>query len=360
MVFKVKNAPLNYWYLVGKSSDLAPESLKKITLLGQPLVLWRSQSGKLSALVDRCSHRSVPLSKGRVINELIECPYHGQTFKASGECHQIPGILQYQPGEQHKVKSYPIREQQELIWVYASSENNDEVLTFPYKISYKGVSGYLSDSIEWEYEGHFLDGLENSADTIHTNFVHHGLFYAEDSRAPIDIELVNYTNNNAHGIEAIYHGEKASRGIVAKLLFGKAKDDQDLFHRERYIAPCIHQVEYKFGNTGHIFADVIYTPIAENRTKITVIYWIKKNIFIKIILPIIRKLFMQIINQDCYILEQQFQNRLLFENPKEVSNRCDLFALELRKYIESINQGQTLKLDKCINKRINLFNESDN
>ena len=60
-----------------------------VTVLGEPLVLWRTEGGALTAAHDRCPHREAPLSHGRVIDDCLQCPYHGWTFRASGACVHI-------------------------------------------------------------------------------------------------------------------------------------------------------------------------------------------------------------------------------------------------------------------------------
>ena len=42
-----------YWYAVAQSSDVAPGPLA-VTVLGEPLVLWRTADGALMAARDRC------------------------------------------------------------------------------------------------------------------------------------------------------------------------------------------------------------------------------------------------------------------------------------------------------------------
>jgi phenylpropionate dioxygenase-like ring-hydroxylating dioxygenase large terminal subunit len=57
-----------------------------------PLVLFRSQ-GRAAALLDRCPHRNVPLSLGRVLADgRLECAYHGWQFDYEGVCRKIPGL----------------------------------------------------------------------------------------------------------------------------------------------------------------------------------------------------------------------------------------------------------------------------
>ncbi|NES93761.1 MAG: Rieske 2Fe-2S domain-containing protein [Desertifilum sp. SIO1I2] len=80
-----------FWYPVVALEDLkiAPRSF---TLLGQKIALWLDATGKPAAVADRCCHRSAQLSKGKVIEGNLSCPYHGWTFNASGTCVKVPQI----------------------------------------------------------------------------------------------------------------------------------------------------------------------------------------------------------------------------------------------------------------------------
>ena len=46
----------------------------------------RDAGGEAVALADRCPHRFAPLSRGRVVDDTLECPYHGLRFGAHGHC----------------------------------------------------------------------------------------------------------------------------------------------------------------------------------------------------------------------------------------------------------------------------------
>ena len=82
----VKNA----WYVAAWSSELGGKPISR-KLLGKTVVLFRTESGKLAALEDRCIHRGMPLAPGDVVGESIRCPYHGLEFDPSGACTLIPG-----------------------------------------------------------------------------------------------------------------------------------------------------------------------------------------------------------------------------------------------------------------------------
>ena len=75
----------NRWYGVFRSSALGPR-LTAIKRLGLPLVLYRREDGAPAALLDRCPHRGAALSRGRVVGDELECPYHAFRFDAGGQC----------------------------------------------------------------------------------------------------------------------------------------------------------------------------------------------------------------------------------------------------------------------------------
>lgn len=82
--------PLNHWYVVASSAEVGRDLLAR-TVCGQHLVLFRTTNGEVVALDDRCSHRGYPLSAGALIDDRVQCGYHGLTFDACGKCVWVPG-----------------------------------------------------------------------------------------------------------------------------------------------------------------------------------------------------------------------------------------------------------------------------
>ena len=56
---------VNDWHVVARSSDAAAGNVRAVRLLGQDIVLWRSNQG-LCAWQDLCLHRGAKLSGGRI------------------------------------------------------------------------------------------------------------------------------------------------------------------------------------------------------------------------------------------------------------------------------------------------------
>lgn len=59
------------------------------TVVDHPLLIVRDGDG-IAALQDRCPHRLVPLSMGRLSEGRIQCIYHGLTFDFAGNCIANP------------------------------------------------------------------------------------------------------------------------------------------------------------------------------------------------------------------------------------------------------------------------------
>ena len=78
------------WYIAAEPYELKNGPIAR-TLLNERLVLFRTERGEFAALADKCPHRFVELSRGRVIGEHLRCAYHGAEFRRDGSCAAIPG-----------------------------------------------------------------------------------------------------------------------------------------------------------------------------------------------------------------------------------------------------------------------------
>jgi vanillate O-demethylase monooxygenase subunit len=87
--------PLDQWYVAGFAWELKDQPVAR-TLLGQPVVLFRTEDGPVAALEDRCCHRELPLSCGTVEAAGLRCGYHG-LFSHEGQCLRFRARNGFQP-----------------------------------------------------------------------------------------------------------------------------------------------------------------------------------------------------------------------------------------------------------------------
>ena len=62
----------NTKYVAAWPDEIAAGGLLARTICNDPVVLFRTQGGAIGALEDRCCHRHLPLSRGRVRGEIIQ------------------------------------------------------------------------------------------------------------------------------------------------------------------------------------------------------------------------------------------------------------------------------------------------
>jgi phenylpropionate dioxygenase-like ring-hydroxylating dioxygenase large terminal subunit len=118
----------NAWYVAAWDHEVTQEP-RPVKLLDQRIVLFRTASGQPVALEDACPHRKLPLSMGRVLQEEIECGYHGLVFDIKGACKHIPGVKNVPRSV--CVRSYPAVSRYGLVWVWMGDrERADEKTIF--------------------------------------------------------------------------------------------------------------------------------------------------------------------------------------------------------------------------------------
>ena len=94
----------NCWYAATYANDVGDTPFAR-QLLGEFVVLFRTSDGVAHALEDRCPHRFAPLSMGTVVEDQLQCPYHGLRFGTDGACSYnphyaaLPKIPENSPGQ---------------------------------------------------------------------------------------------------------------------------------------------------------------------------------------------------------------------------------------------------------------------
>jgi phenylpropionate dioxygenase-like ring-hydroxylating dioxygenase large terminal subunit len=161
------------WYMPALAASLAPGQMRREMLLGEPLLLGRMHDGALFAMRDICPHRGVPLSAGKILAEnTVQCPYHGWRFRRDGVCSAIPSLVEGHDldPEKIRVRSYPVREQDGLIWVYVAQTPGTAPKSEPPKVPVPNAVP------RWTETQRFLCGIDHAViglmDPAHGPYVH--------------------------------------------------------------------------------------------------------------------------------------------------------------------------------------------
>jgi vanillate O-demethylase monooxygenase subunit len=157
----------NQWYVAATAAEVGRAPLAR-RVCGQPMVMFRRQDGSVAVLEDRCAHRKVPLSKGEVVGDDIQCGYHGFRFDGSGACTLISTKDPIPRG--FGVRAYAGVERHGLIFVWMGEAAADQSLIPDF--------GHNADpgwAVVWGYtyvKGHHQLLMDNVLDLTHVVYTH--------------------------------------------------------------------------------------------------------------------------------------------------------------------------------------------
>jgi phenylpropionate dioxygenase-like ring-hydroxylating dioxygenase large terminal subunit len=312
------------WYVACLGHEMRERPIGR-TLLGTPLALFRDGDGRAAAVLDRCPHRSAPLSIGAVRGGRLECAYHGWKFDAAGICREVPGLCGPHEGRARRVPSFAVVEQEGFVWVFAVPDT--EPRSAPFRLSDSVDKTYTSVRKVVDVHGSLFATLENTLDAVHTAYVHRGIF--RGGREPVEVKVV--VTRAPDGFRARYIGEPSPPGIAVRIL---APGGGVLEHEDRFILPSIAQVDYRLGDTNHFVVTSICTPIDEEHTRIYATISLKLRIPARLVLPILSPFAWKIFHQDARILDLQTDTIRRTGEESFVSTEIDVLGTEIRRLLK--------------------------
>src|SRR5256885_1971812 len=161
--------PLDQWYVAGFAWELQDAPLAR-TLLGRPVVLFRTPDGSVAALEDRCCHRELPLSCGTVEARGLRCGYHGLLFDRAGQCLEIPGQQRIPP--KACVKSFDLRERDQILWIWMGATPDSVPAQEPPAYPVHGDARYRFGGDVYHYDAPYQLIHDNLLDLSHLGYVH--------------------------------------------------------------------------------------------------------------------------------------------------------------------------------------------
>ncbi|GBQ24822.1 ring-hydroxylating dioxygenase ferredoxin subunit [Acetobacter estunensis NRIC 0472] len=159
----------DFWYPVAWSRDLKHGKTIGVRYGADPIALVRPEEGPLFALEDRCAHRQVPLSKGRVCGQSVKCCYHGWAYGRSGRCIDVPYLGKGKLP--NGVRTYPVMEQDGLIFIFPGDPEKAETTFLPPRLARVGEPAYKTRCFGQEVGCHYSFMHENLMDMNH-QFMH--------------------------------------------------------------------------------------------------------------------------------------------------------------------------------------------
>ena len=191
----------NTWYVAMFSSDLDEGRLVHRTILNEPIVFYRKEAGGIAAIADRCAHRFVPLSMGKLLaGDRVQCIYHGLQFGAEGKCVLNPhgsGKI----SSALDLRSFPVVEKHTLVWIWMGDKPADRDKIPDYSCLddrpelHVARPGYLKVKADYQLL------VDNLLDLSHISYTHAGILGNADTATaePLveqDGDVITVTRNS--------------------------------------------------------------------------------------------------------------------------------------------------------------------
>ena len=164
----------NYWYPAITAAKVGTKHPVQVTLLGEDLCLFRTESDGIAAIQDVCPHRGARLSEGSCHwKGTVSCPYHGWVYDAQG---QNVAVLAEGPdstvcGQKGtEAKAYPVQVLKGIVFAWMGDGEPAPIEEdVPAEFFDPDVVIYANDDIYWHTNWEVA--LENSMDA-HVNYLH--------------------------------------------------------------------------------------------------------------------------------------------------------------------------------------------
>jgi len=181
-----------FWIPACLSSELkAGGDPLRLMLLGEKLVAFRDNRGRVGVFDHRCPHRCASFFFGRAEGDGIRCTYHGWKFDAEGNCLDQPNLPdknKYPAGV--KAIAYKVTERGGLVFVYMGKKAPAPPLP-----EIEATMGEPNDNAIalTQRDCNWLQNLEGDIDTSHVGFLHAGSVNGEalDPNDPQRYTVIN-------------------------------------------------------------------------------------------------------------------------------------------------------------------------
>lgn len=318
------------WYVGCQSGELRGKPVAR-TILDKPLVLFRDAQGTAHAVVDRCPHRGVRLSGGRVVGGRLQCPYHGWEFDGDGHCRRVPALIGEPDAPARCVASYPVVEQQGFVWVYATPGPMPE--SRPFRFRHADDPNYLVVRYEVLAPASVHAVAENALDVPHTAFLHGGLFRRDSVRNRVRAVIQRWADR----VECEYVGEPRPSGLVGWIL---SPSGGVVTHFDRFYLPSVVEVEYRIGSENHVVVNGACTPVSDTETRLFSVTCLRTRLPGFLVRPFVQPIALWIFGQDRGILRQQTELADQFGDQPYVSTDVDTVGPHILKLMGRAARGE--------------------
>lgn len=288
----------NQWYLACLLEELNEHNPLKKKICGEEIVIYKTASGKIGVIEDRCCHRNVNLSLGYVQGEHLKCGYHGWEYNCEGKCVLIPSLS----GDERipasaRVKKYTVEVKHKSIWVWLGEDELIDmslIPPMPEMDEYSMVYNYHNINADLQLVA------ESLFDAYHINHVHRNSI--KGMMGALHTERIDFNLQvTDHSIVGNYYRDN-DRSFFEKYYFGFNKKVETHFG---FWFPNVSKLDIRFKNRHMVIYEHFYQIDEEQVMMCQITLW--RNIMGFLPLPFAKKFMLnksvKIVREDIDFLE---------------------------------------------------------
>ena len=300
----------------------------RVIVNDRPIVIFRTGANGFAALEDRCAHRNAPLSKGRICEGRIECPYHGWQYDGDGRVAHVPALASGERPPEVRVERFHALEQDGLVWIAAGER---PPLQPPPRFAGVGERGWTSFVMQTRFQAGVEACLENFLDCPHATFVHRYWF-----RAPLGEPVRVLVRTLEDGAVAEFFEEPRRKSLVWWLLAPKRGR---MRHTDRFIAPSMSRVDYEFPSGLSYIISSACTERTPQETEVFTVMAFRWGWLGPLIRLYFEPLSRYIIRQDVAMLAAQQGTITAFGGARFASTRADVLGTHIVAWRKALRAG---------------------
>ena len=317
---------VNVWCVLLPTSELGSGRIRKMRLLGVDYAIFRSDSGALCGVEDRCPHRGIELSLGTIEDNHIRCAYHGWCVDGSSgrilrkDCSSID--------DQQCTRHIALRERHGLVWAFIGNPDIADAYPLPI-LSGFGLGKSVDMIIRKPIAAHWSYVFDNGIDLFH---------YGLHENVPFFFRIQNLVSYEATGDKYRVHYRAEMPDYMGRTREG------DLF-----IETSSNLFSLDMG--GDLRVHGVATPVSANG-RILEMWWFVSvfapapmRLFLRAIKPLILRQVTRGFQQDVAVLESEqraFDRGLRFQ--RETNPAVHAAHDYLKNYIADCSQSMSVNL----------------
>jgi phenylpropionate dioxygenase-like ring-hydroxylating dioxygenase large terminal subunit len=318
------------WLPVAAVQEVKDRPLAR-RLHGVPIAIFRSGDG-FGVMRDRCPHRNVPLSDGRVIDGQIVCPYHGWAFSPDGQCRAVPGSTTI---PSVSAEALPVRTATGMIFATLGTTPR----AFPHLPA--PLEDGAFDHFLWPIRSRatLIDAIENLLDPAHPHYLHPGIVRSSTERNPVRVEI----RESGRSIEAVYHEDARPQAWMPRLLEGKR-----LTSIGRFFPPTTAQIAFESEAGARLVITVLFSPESNSHVQAFAHFATPKGRIPAAMKEwILRAFHRPVLRQDQDILARQVDNIERFGSHRYALGPLDYLKVGIVKLMQGHDLEERVSVAAC-------------